>query len=132
MENSRESFKKLDYWKKKISGNASEDIQVYLLGNKIDLEDKRQVTYEEGQQYQLDNNLDFFIETSVEREETINDLFYHTITMLYETYINSGRKYDINIDKKVKPKKSILLMKKKKQKKKESKSNDKESGSCEC
>lgn len=101
----------------KISSHASEDIHVYLIGNKTDLEAERQVTFEEGEQYKLNHNLDYFIETSVEKEETINDLLYYTITMLYETYISFEKKYEINIDKKVKPKKSILLIKKKNKKK---------------
>ena len=39
------------------------NVLIYLIGNKSDLEDKRQVTYEEGKKFADENNLVFF-ETS--------------------------------------------------------------------
>ena len=45
----KESFEKIKkYYVKNIEENCNEDIPILLLGNKIDKDDERQVTYEEG------------------------------------------------------------------------------------
>ena len=49
---SRESFSTVDYWMKNIDQDVdcsdAEPVPVYLIGNKIDLESKREVTKQMG------------------------------------------------------------------------------------
>ena len=47
------SFKDIDLWLKELRLYSSPDIKIILIGNKSDLEDKREVTYEEGAKYEL-------------------------------------------------------------------------------
>lgn len=58
-----ESFKKVEYWTKQITEYASADIKVMLIGNKLDLEDKRKVLKKIALDYARCNNMMFF-ETS--------------------------------------------------------------------
>ena len=44
----RKSFEKVVNWLEELKDNAHNKISVFLVGNKIDLEDQRQVTYDEG------------------------------------------------------------------------------------
>ncbi len=48
---SRKSFENIEYWLKEVRDNADVNVKLFLLGNKIDMKDARQVTTEEGQKY---------------------------------------------------------------------------------
>ena len=54
---------------------------IYLIGNKSDLEDKRQVTTEEGKQFANENNLKFY-ETSALNGNNIEEIFVQSATDL--------------------------------------------------
>ncbi|XP_015867637.1 ras-related protein RHN1 isoform X2 [Ziziphus jujuba] len=54
-------------------GNSN--LVMALVANKSDLEPKREVETEEGEQYAQENGM-FFIETSAKTAENINELFY--------------------------------------------------------
>ena len=55
-----DSFDKLDNWIEQIKNNSQEKSKMILFGNKSDLEDIRQVSKEEGEEYARKNNLSFF------------------------------------------------------------------------
>ena len=44
----RKSFRCVEKWMEQIHKNAPENVQVVLVGNKIDMEDKRVVSTDEG------------------------------------------------------------------------------------
>ena len=70
----RESFDHINYWMKEIDRLATPDVCRLLVGNKIDLEDKRVVTHEEGQA--LANQYGVaFIETSAKDNNNIEMTF---------------------------------------------------------
>ena len=56
----RDSFTNLTSWLIEIEKNASKNIKILLMGNNCDLEDKREVSYQEGKDFALKNNLLFF------------------------------------------------------------------------
>ena len=45
---SKESYENVKGWKKEIENNADRDVLVYLVGNRADLEDDREVSDEDG------------------------------------------------------------------------------------
>ena len=45
----KESFRAVENWITELEKHASENVNKMLVGNKCDLEDKRQVTFAEGQ-----------------------------------------------------------------------------------
>ena len=47
----RKSFENLDLWYKELRTNSTSQINVFLIGNKIDLEEEREVKTEEGETY---------------------------------------------------------------------------------
>ncbi|KAJ5077779.1 rab family small gtpase [Anaeramoeba ignava] len=59
------------------------DIAIMAIGNKIDLEEKRQVSLEQGHQFSKENNL-LFMETSAKTGENVNDSFYSLLRKILD------------------------------------------------
>ena len=74
----RETFNNVSSWVEECKNNGPSTITLVLVGNKIDLEDKRQVTYEEGEDFANRNNMQFY-ETSALNGTNIDKLFNDTV-----------------------------------------------------
>jgi small GTP-binding protein len=71
----RKSLEKIGFWLEELKTyNNIDELCIYLVGNKIDLEGKRVITKEEGQKYAEDNQINYF-EVSAKSGEGIHDLF---------------------------------------------------------
>ena len=54
----RKSFERIEFWLNELKEkNNIEELYIVLVGNKIDLEDKRVISKEEGEKYASDNNI---------------------------------------------------------------------------
>ena len=71
---SKDSFNKLNDWYDQIKLSAPENSKCIIAGNKSDLEEKRQVSKEEGEKFASDNNLKFY-ETSAKDDKNKNIVF---------------------------------------------------------
>ena len=71
---SRESFTSVDKWIEDARALRDDDVLLILAGNKSDLNERRQVSVEEGQEYAQRMNLLFF-ETSAKTGQNIKTLF---------------------------------------------------------
>ena len=109
--NDRNSFNALDRWLLKIS--EASDISkkpIIVIGNKSDLDDKRQVSYEEGKNFAKNKGYNFY-ETSAKTGENINEAFNDIFEQLYK--ILEG---EITGRDKVNPGITLGIQKKKKKK----------------
>ena len=70
----KETFDHINKWLNEVKLNGSKDICCILIGNKKDLEEQRQVKYEEGKKLAEDNNL-LFLETSAKTAENVQESF---------------------------------------------------------
>ena len=52
--NNRDSYDNLDNWLKELKRESSPDVKLILIGNKVDLESDRVVSYEEAKIYVRD------------------------------------------------------------------------------
>ena len=73
----RKSFEKIPMWLTKLQESSNDDLVIMLVGNKTDLEDKREIPIDEGQKYAQKNGL-AFIETSAFDGNNV-DLTFTTI-----------------------------------------------------
>ena len=70
----RESFENVSKWIADVNNLANPNVCKLLVGNKTDLEDKRVVSYEEGQR--MADSLGIpFIETSAKSTMNVNEMF---------------------------------------------------------
>ena len=80
----RESFEHLEGWINTLKANSSPNVLKFIVGNKCDLEDGREVQKDEGEKLKNDNNYNFFIETSAKDDKFVTELFDNAIVQLYE------------------------------------------------
>ena len=114
----KESFNHIENWLNDLKSQANEDVRIFLVGNKADLEEERKVTKEEGEKYKLDYNLDLFMETSAKTGQNARNVLIEAAKILYNDYLKLAE----NMNNVEEPKKKIkgkeLLVQPKKQEKK--------------
>ena len=70
----KKTFNHMDFWLKELNKEAPQSILYVLIGNKSDMNLKREVSYEEGNNYAKKNKMIFF-ETSAKNGDNINKIF---------------------------------------------------------
>ena len=83
-----ESFRHLDYWIKEIKNNSNPDIKIILIGNKVDLEDKRTVSKEEEEKFAKENGIEEVYETSAKTGFNAKKIFCRAAQILYKEHLN--------------------------------------------
>ena len=78
------SFKEIDYWVESLREHSSADVELFLVGNKSDLESQRAITEEVGREKAKDIEAIFF-ETSALDGSGIDDLFLTVAKKYIET-----------------------------------------------
>ena len=74
----KESFNHIPDWINGLTNVNFDNIIFALVGNKIDLNDKREISLEEGEKFAKDNNF-IFQEVSAKTGENFPELFYNKI-----------------------------------------------------
>ena len=70
----KESFESLNDWLNEIKKNTSKNIVKVLIGNKIDLNDKRVISFDEAKEFADNNNMKY-IETSAKTATNVDQAF---------------------------------------------------------
>jgi len=82
----QKSFDDLDMWLKDLKANSSPDVKIFLIGNKVDLEEERIISKEMAEKFKNDYDLDFFMETSAKTGFNTQELFVKAAKVLFEDY----------------------------------------------
>ena len=90
--NSKESFENIEMWLRELRTHSNPDAKVFLIGNKIDLENERKVTKEQGEQFCKENKINGFMESSAKTGINVQKVFLKAAELLYEDYINYQKK----------------------------------------
>jgi Ras-related protein Rab-2A len=89
----RNSFENVQDWIDEVKSQTPKEILLVLVGNKIDLENERVVSFDEGKKLSKNNDMLFF-ETSAKNGNGINDVFLNSCREIYQN-IEKGF-YDLN------------------------------------
>lgn len=82
-----ESFKHLEYWINEIKNNSNPTTRIILIGNKVDLEEKRQVSKEDGEKLALEHGICDYYETSAKTGFNSQLIFVQSCKILYKDYL---------------------------------------------
>ena len=81
-----ESYINIEKWLNDIKTQSNPDVKIFLIGNKADLEDKRQVAKESGEKFYKDHKLSFFTETSAKTGFNVQNVFIEVAKELYKQH----------------------------------------------
>eukprot|EP01040_Poterioochromonas_malhamensis_P002603 gene2603-2769_t len=84
----RETFTHLNRWLEETKQNSNEHMVIMLIGNKKDLDFKRTVSFQEGEQYAKQHGL-LFMEASAKNGENVEEAFMTTAIQVLE-HIRTG------------------------------------------
>ena len=73
----KQSFENIQNWLEDVHNQSPKTVLIALIGNKIDLDDKRVITFDEGKELALKNGI-IFMETSAKTGEGVNEVFNYT------------------------------------------------------
>ena len=91
------SFEDLGLWINDIKTNTSPDVKIFLIGNKSDLNESREVPTEKAEKFREDNDLKLFLESSAKTGLNINKLFAEAANFLYEEYLKVLKTQEMSI-----------------------------------
>lgn len=78
----RDTFTRIENWVKEVQQNSNTNTVLTLIGNKTDLNHRRQVSYEEGQKLAEKYDMNF-LETSAKTGENVEEAFRQTAHTIY-------------------------------------------------
>ena len=90
---SRKSFENVQNWLQDVHDQSPKTVLIILIGNKIDLENKRDVSYDEGKEYAIKNGL-IFMETSAKTGEGVEEIFKQSAEEIDQKIVENY--YDLN------------------------------------
>ena len=90
---SKQSFNDIEMWLKELKTHANPDIKVFLIGNKIDLEENRKVSQDDAKKFKDDFMLNLYMETSAKTGFNAKEIFIEAARVLFKEY-NKYKKID--------------------------------------
>ena len=85
----KNSFNNLEKWLNDIKTLSNPNVKIFLIGNKVDLEDKREISKEMGETFCKEHNLNLFMETSAKTGFNAENLFIEAGLLLYKEHIEN-------------------------------------------
>ena len=83
----KKSFNSVEDWLKQLKNQSSPDCKVFLIGNKIDLEDQRVVETRQGETLKKNLGINMFMETSAKTGINAKELFIEAARLLCDEYL---------------------------------------------
>ena len=82
------SFNNIKSWHRDLKLQSSPNVKTFLIGNKCDLEERREVKTELAEELKKEEGFDFFIETSAKTGFNAENVFIEAVKELYVDYMS--------------------------------------------
>ena len=105
---SKKSFDNIDKWINEIKEKNNNDVKLIIIGNKVDLDNERQISFEEAKNKFKDRDVPL-IETSALNDTNVNEAFISMVKILYLEHVKEGNNKNNNLLSEQKEEKSIDL-----------------------
>jgi Ras-related protein Rab-2A len=80
----KQSFDNMEKWLNDVKSLGNPNVKIFMIGNKVDLDAKRQITKEQGKKFCQEHGLDMFFETSAKTGFNVQKVFVEVANLLYE------------------------------------------------
>ena len=80
-----ETFNNLATWYNEVMMQSEPDVILFLVGNKKDMEEQREVSHDRVEKFKRDRNILYSFETSAKTGECIENLFIFASKILYSS-----------------------------------------------
>ena len=84
---SKVSFTHIETWLKEVKLQSNPDIKIFLIGNKADLDEQREVQLNEAKQFKDENGIHFFSEASAKTGLNAKQVFIEAAKLLYTEHL---------------------------------------------
>ena len=82
-----DSYKHLEIWLNEIKTHSNPDVKIFLIGNKIDLEDNRKIETSQGENFKNENKIELFMESSAKTGFNAQNIFVQAAKILYKEHL---------------------------------------------
>lgn len=82
------TFENVENWFQTVTQHANDDAQIFLVGNKLDDEENRQVSREQGQQVAQRLNIPF-LEASAKTNDNVESIFYELAGIIQDKHVDA-------------------------------------------
>ena len=83
----KESFNHIESWLKEIKLHCNPDIKIFLIGNKADLEEERQVQFNTAKTFKEENEINYFSEASAKNGINAKEVFIEAAKLLFKEHL---------------------------------------------
>ena len=110
----KDSFLHIPDWLNQLTNVKKEEVIFALIGNKNDLNDKREVTFEEGEKFAKENDF-LFHEVSAKTSDGFDDFFYnHLVQKMKIKFMSGGGQIPAAVPQDIKLEQEQIVEKKEK------------------
>ena len=85
-----ETFANLVEWLKEIQNHAAEDVKIYLIGNKSEMEEQREVFKERAIEFAKEHNIHKVFETSAKTGDNVEEVFSAAAREIFVQQVEEG------------------------------------------
>lgn len=91
------TFENVENWYQTVTQHANDDAQIFLVGNKSDDEESRQVSKEQGQELASRLNIPF-LEASAKTNDNVESIFYELASIIQDKHVEEAQQTPGGID----------------------------------
>ena len=79
----KDSYENLDNWLKDLRSHTDEELPIFIVGNKYDLESDRKISFKDAKDFSFSRRAKYFSECSAKTGYNVENIFFEAVKYLY-------------------------------------------------